>query len=424
MVQSSTMKHIHSRVNASKSVFPPQKWMQQHENMPMGINWFLMVHLVFAPHIFFYLLPWALMNTGKRFHWPFSYFLHLQETKQHMQAIILRFSMSFSTRANHIFPMAEPHSCCNHRHWHQRVGGPSRCLANYLAAALSVSSSTMLDQSSQEIDLREGLWFLEAACTPKGTWVGSEVSEIQLNSPVFVIYLCRVRLLETIDYPATMNMLNTEQNKVLLVAQHSPTASCAYITYIDYLVNTWMPKPLWQSWSHKGHIITSTILKIPIEGVLPTTNHLEAFNGLLKNKYIPWWQRSGSHLHFNFLIHILITKILPDIFASCLSHQNYLHWVAKRFTDHTGGVNLIEIKKFGGSNTVKWQVVCWWEPDKQWDADSSLLLKHGHLHSVCQTVSDCQYKATCFSAQKNPQAHQGFNMNWFCIVQAMVAAHA
>ena len=32
----------------------------------------------------------------------------------------------------------------------------------------------------------------------------------------------------------------------------------------------------------------------------------------------------------------------------------------------------------------------------------TVLLKHGHLHSVHQTVSDCQYEATCFSAQTKP----------------------
>ena len=108
-VWSSTTKHVHSRVNASKSVFPPQKWMQWHGNMPMGTNWFSMVHLVFAPHTFFYLLPWALMNTGKGFHWPLSYFQPLQETKQHVQATIRRSFVSFFTHGNHIFPMAKPH---------------------------------------------------------------------------------------------------------------------------------------------------------------------------------------------------------------------------------------------------------------------------------------------------------------------------
>ena len=124
-----------------------------------------------------------------------------------------------------------------------------------------------------------------------------------------------------------MIMLTAEHHEVMLLAQHSPSASHAAVIYIDYIMNTWMPEPLWQSWSHKGCTIASAILKIPIEGLLPTTNHLEAFNSLLKCKYIPRWQRSGSHLCFDFLIHILITKILPDIFASWLSHQiTYSGW--------------------------------------------------------------------------------------------------
>lgn len=162
-----------------------------------------------------------------------------------------------------------------------------------------------------------------------------------------------------------------------------------------------MPEPLWQSWSHKGRTIASAILKIPIEGVLPTTNHLEAFNGLLKRKYIPRWQRSGSRLRFDFLIHILITKILSDIFASRLSHKSYLHWVAEHFADHTGGVNLVENRELGVSKMVKRQAGCWWEPNQRRDTESRLLLQYGHLHSVCQTVSDGQYEATCLSAQTN-----------------------
>ena len=84
-----------------------------------------------------------------------------------------------------------------------------------------------------------------------------------------------------------MIMLTAERHEVMSLAQHSPSASHAAVTYIDYIVNTWMPIPLWQSWLHKGRTIASAILKIPIEGILPTTNHLEAFNGLLKRKYIP-----------------------------------------------------------------------------------------------------------------------------------------
>ena len=160
-----------------------------------------------------------------------------------------------------------------------------------------------------------------------------------------------------------MNILTAKHHEVMLLAECSPAALHNAVTYINYIINTWMPEPLWQSWSHKGHTIASMILKIHIEGVLPTTNHLEAFNGLLKCKYIPQWQQSGSHLCFDFLIHIFVTKIIPDIFTPWLLHQNYLQWVAKHFADHTGGVNLVGNQKLGALKMVK--QLCWWDLD-QW----------------------------------------------------------
>ena len=169
--------------------FHPRNGCSGMEICPWEPIWFSMVHLVFAPHTFFYLFPWALMNTGKGFHWPLSYFQPLQETKQHVQATIRRSFVSFFTHGitsfqwpNHTFLFP----CCNHQHWHQRAGGPLRCLANYLVAALSVSSLTMLDQLSQEIDLWEEFWFLETVCMLKGTWVRSKVNKIQLSSPALL----------------------------------------------------------------------------------------------------------------------------------------------------------------------------------------------------------------------------------------------
>lgn len=89
--------------------FHPRNGCSGMEICPWEPIWFSMVHLVFAPHTFFYLFPWALINTGKGFHWPLSYFQPLQETKQHVQATIRRSFMSLFTHGNHIFPMAKPH---------------------------------------------------------------------------------------------------------------------------------------------------------------------------------------------------------------------------------------------------------------------------------------------------------------------------
>jgi hypothetical protein len=76
-----------------------------------------------------------------------------------------------------------------------------------------------------------------------------------------------------------------------------------------------MLEDLWQSWSHYGRIQAASCLGIPIDGVLPTTNHLERFNGVFKNKYLTQWQHSGRRLHFDVLVFHLIQHILPHIFA-------------------------------------------------------------------------------------------------------------
>ena len=122
-------------------------------------------------------------------------------------------------------------------------------------------------------------------------------------------------------------------------AQSAAKSGHAYLTYMN---STWMPEALWQSWSQRGRTVAATLLKISVEGVLPTTNHLESFNCLLKRKYIRQWQRSGARLRFDFLIHVLISKILPEIFALRRSQGMYAMWLSARFSQSAGGVNLAE----------------------------------------------------------------------------------
>lgn len=210
------------------------------------------------------------------------------------------------------------------------------------------------------------------------------------------------RLLATTEITAANQLISDERLEIAsLLHQGSAghTAAKAAISYLDYLMSTWMAEPLWQSWSQKGRSVASAILKIPIEGVLPTTNHLESFNGLLKRKYIPRWQRSGSRLRFDFLIRILIIDILPSIFASRISHQQYRMWLASRFTDHAGGVNLVELKKLRAPEVPHQPkaTLCWWIPDAKRDNEAHAIVQLCRLHSIRQTVGPDQYEATCIS---------------------------
>ncbi|KAF8521298.1 hypothetical protein JB92DRAFT_2807711 [Gautieria morchelliformis] len=115
----------------------------------------------------------------------------------------------------------------------------------------------------------------------------------------------------------------------------------AGLAYLDYMTNTWMPYSLWKGWSHKGHLEASRILKIPIEGVIPTTNHLEAFNAVLKRKYIHQWQRAGKRLRFDLFVYLLITQILPGIFTRRCLQRTYYSWLSTRFAAEAGGIDLV-----------------------------------------------------------------------------------
>lgn len=209
-------------------------------------------------------------------------------------------------------------------------------------------------------------------------------------------------MLATTDFAVANKLIADERLEIASISRQGiagQAASKAGILYLDYLMATWMLEPLWLGWSQKGRVVASVILKIPVDGVLPTTNHLESFNSLLKRKYIPQWQRSGSRLRFDFLIHIFITNILPDIFALRLSNQKYHMWLASRFSNSAGGVDLIKLRKSQASSVsnVSRAALCWWEANERRDNEAVALVHLGKLYTIRQTVSLDRYEATCLS---------------------------
>lgn len=153
------------------------------------------------------------------------------------------------------------------------------------------------------------------------------------------------RLLSSVDHAAVIETLEGQKTALQVLELDPNSASAAHggIKHIDYLVSFWMPLPMWQSWSEWGRVAASTLLKIPVEGVIPTTNHLESFNAILKRKHLPAWLHSGRRLRFDSLIHILITRVLPGIYSHRKAQQEYSDWLTYRFRDNAGGENLAEL---------------------------------------------------------------------------------
>lgn len=131
-----------------------------------------------------------------------------------------------------------------------------------------------------------------------------------------------------------------------------------------------MSLKMWQSWSDFGRVRASAALRISIDGVIPTTNHLESFNGILKRKHLASFLHSGHRLRFDSLIHILVTRILPGIFSHRKSQREYSNWLTLRFQHYAGGENLVAIHDQYRQDRILQRNIplCWWEADPQRDA--------------------------------------------------------
>ena len=145
------------------------------------------------------------------------------------------------------------------------------------------------------------------------------------------------------------------------------TAATAGLSHIKYLTDTWMSVSLWSGWSKKGRMEASTRLGIPVEGVIPTTNHLEAFNGILKRKHLHRWQRAGKRLRLDFLVYLLVIQILPGIFAHRSMHERYYSWLSARFSTQAGGVDLVAARALTAMPAPATPIVpvAWWSSEAE-----------------------------------------------------------
>ncbi|KAI0056510.1 hypothetical protein BV25DRAFT_1893981 [Artomyces pyxidatus] len=210
--------------------------------------------------------------------------------------------------------------------------------------------------------------------------------------------LARVRTLENAllqssrheDATALLQM-EREGFKVLLTSDDSRVPCKAGLAYLDYFEKTWMPPALWSSWSQHGRNLGAARLGIDVAGVLPTTNHLESFNGVLKAKYLPQWQHSGHRLRFDVLSSHLILHICPRLFAQLRQSRQYADWKSSRFEAAAGGVPLLRARR---PAIREWAPRAWFEADASRNVLGIDIHQHGRL---CVIPSSRQFErwATC-----------------------------
>lgn len=170
-----------------------------------------------------------------------------------------------------------------------------------------------------------------------------------------------------------------------ITAKGSATISGAQ-KYIQYLVKFWITTELWQSWSQFGRIEAAKQTGIPLKYILLTTNHLEAFNRILKRKYIHRYQRGGRRIRFDLLIVFLITGILPSVFSQRRIENEYSAWLSNRFMKEAGGVDLTKtIAKSKASSGTAFPVT-WWTQESDFNIETMSEIKRiinkGRIHQI------------------------------------------
>jgi hypothetical protein len=209
-------------------------------------------------------------------------------------------------------------------------------------------------------------------------------------------------LIASVDHDAAyVSISNREDAFEQLLNDATTIAVKAGIKHLTYLKENWMQVDMWRSWSERGRIQASATIGIPVEGVVPTTNHLESFNAILKRKHLPAWLHSGHRLRFDSLIHILITRVLPSIFSQRKAQKEYSDWLTARFCQHAGGRDLTSIKDIG-SRTKSHNTICWWQPDARRDGEAGMILHLPNRFSVARGPDPHNsYRATCASSKAN-----------------------
>ncbi|KAJ3752812.1 hypothetical protein EV360DRAFT_88385 [Lentinula raphanica] len=205
-------------------------------------------------------------------------------------------------------------------------------------------------------------------------------------------------LVASMEHAAALALIRAEQVFYSSLAEQEETRSIAEAAqkYLNYLLDYWMSQNLWHSWSECGRRVAAARIGVSVHDMIPTTNHLESFNCILKRKFICSWLRMGKRLRVDMLILILITRILPDIFARRRTILQHKVWLTEQFKDSANRVDLLEVQQHN-AKALAARIVAWWPPDDSRQNAGEQLAKKGTLTSLTRPNLD-SYAATCASS--------------------------
>jgi hypothetical protein len=193
-------------------------------------------------------------------------------------------------------------------------------------------------------------------------------------------------------------LLETEHQVMHKLSTEEQKAAKKAITHIDYLDTYWTTDNLWPSWSDYGRTVLASMLGIAVEGVIPTTNHLEAFNGVLKGTHLRRWRKGGRRIRVDVLIHALAVYILPSIFKERRMISEQASRIAALVRLLPGGAALLDHKQ-GAKLVPAVPKVAYLMPDEKRDARAQELLSHRQISAPTVLSGNVGLTLTSYSSR-------------------------
>ncbi|KAF7790324.1 hypothetical protein EIP86_001278 [Pleurotus ostreatoroseus] len=251
------------------------------------------------------------------------------------------------------------------------------------------------------------IWLLICKFHLRQSWRNHRNRVLKGTSPLSMEMKVRMKRIEdslvhTTSHASALAIIAEEEAVLAAHKQELDESGCEIIKHaeahlLDYLRDWWCREALWQSWSDFGRAVAATRMGCAIDGVLPTTNHLESFNGVLKRGHLRRWQRGQKRLRLDVLVNILVTQIIPSIFEQrALEAVEELRW-EQMVSKLPGGKELVE-SIHSSKTSVSPLPVAYLVPDESRDNAAQDLLKNRQLGLPTVNTERMSLDFECYSS--------------------------
>ncbi|KAJ7209277.1 hypothetical protein GGX14DRAFT_632566 [Mycena pura] len=219
--------------------------------------------------------------------------------------------------------------------------------AGAIFSPVSAITDTDLKERGALVTVFPDIWLLICRFHLQQSWRNHRNRLLKGKTAVLIDLKHRMVCLEkaltaTQTISEARSLLQAERQIVADLSPSHPRETSKAMKHVDYLDLYWTTDNLWKSWSDYGRAMVASILGCSIDGVIPTTNHLESFNGVLKRVHLRRVQNGGRKLRVDVLLHALVMYILPSIFEERRLYNEQATRVASFIKLLPGGAALLQ----------------------------------------------------------------------------------